>query len=337
VSNNTCQAADSVTITVFNPPNIFIVPGNPAICEGGSVVLTAGGAATYTWQPAAGLSSTTGASVMAFPASTTIYSITGTDLQGCSDTLSFTLTVHTLPVLEVTADASVICRGASASLEASGAATYAWSPSAGLSQVTGPNVIASPGQTTLYEVQGTSAQGCTSYTTFLLTVIPPPVVDLGPDRFFCTGDPLVLDAGWNPYVTGYEWQDGSNRQTYAVTDAGYYAVTVTNEACEVMDDVTLSACTELWIPNAFIPNNNGSNEYFEVKASTMLTSYQISIFNRWGQMVFESYDINDPWDGNTNGEPCPIGVYTYVIYYRGYGNLEYEKENRRTGIVTLLR
>src|SRR5258706_8468605 len=121
--------------TPFRPP--------PAICNGQSATLTAGGAQTYIWTPSTNLSASTGSPVTASSSSTTTYTVTGTDNNGCSATTQVTVMVNPLPVITVTPPPA-ICNGQSATLTASGAQSYSWTPSTNLSASTGSPVTASP-------------------------------------------------------------------------------------------------------------------------------------------------------------------------------------------------
>ena len=171
----TCPSSNSVTVNVNALPTISVTPASPAICSGNSTILTASGAVTYSWTPATGLSSTTGQTVTANPLTTTTYTVTGTDANGCSNTAVVEVAVNSLPTISLTPALATICRGSSTSLTASGAAIYTWAPSTGLSATTGAAVIASPVTTTTYTVTGTTAAGCTNTETVTVTVIPSPI------------------------------------------------------------------------------------------------------------------------------------------------------------------
>jgi len=98
-------------------PTVAVNPPAPTICTGGAgVALTASGALTYSWSPAAGLSATTGATVTANPASTTTYTVTGTNAAGCTSTANVTVTVNTAPVVTTSATPAAICAGANSQL-----------------------------------------------------------------------------------------------------------------------------------------------------------------------------------------------------------------------------
>jgi hypothetical protein len=108
-----------------------------------TVNLNASGASTYNWSPAAGLSASTGTSVIASPSVTTTYTIVGTTVAGCSGVEQLTLTVDSLPQVTVSQDTS-ICNGASATLASGGANSYQWSPAASLSSASDSIVSATP-------------------------------------------------------------------------------------------------------------------------------------------------------------------------------------------------
>jgi gliding motility-associated-like protein len=163
---NGCKNTATATVTVNPLPTIAVA--SATICEGSSTTLTASGADTYTWSPAAGLSSTTGTSVTASPAATVTYTVEGTDANGCKNTATATVTVNPLPTIAV-ANAT-ICEGSSTTLTASGANTYTWSPATGLSSTTGTSVTANPVATVTYTIEGTNANGCKNTTTATVAV-----------------------------------------------------------------------------------------------------------------------------------------------------------------------
>ena len=171
----TCSSSNSVTVNVNPLPTITVAPASPAICLGNSITLTASGAVSYSWSPATGLSATIGPTVTANPLTTTTYTVTGTDANGCTNTVVVEVAVISLPVISLTPASATICRGSSTSLTASGAVTFSWSPATGLSAITGAAVIASPVNTTTYTATGTNATGCTNTEIVTVTVIPSPV------------------------------------------------------------------------------------------------------------------------------------------------------------------
>jgi hypothetical protein len=194
-SNGTCTNRDTVVVTVTPLPVVTVTPSNPTICLGNSTTLTASGANTYLWSPATGLSSTTDASVTAIPSTTTTYTVTGTGAGGCQNIVTVTVTVNPLPTITVTPSSPSICNGGSTTLTASGASTYLWSPSTGLSATNTPTVTANPSTTTTYTVTGTDASGCQNSTSVTVTVNPLPTITVTPaSATVCRGTSTTLTA-----------------------------------------------------------------------------------------------------------------------------------------------
>ncbi len=172
---NGVSSSTTRTLTV-NPLPVVSAGSGVAICNGLSTLLTGTGAATYTWSPATNLSATTGATVTANPTSTITYTVAGTDVNGCVNTASKTVTVNALPTVSAGSDVA-ICDGSSTDLTGTGAVSYTWSPATNLSATTGATVTANPTSTITYTVTGTGVNGCTNTAPVTVTVNPLPVVD----------------------------------------------------------------------------------------------------------------------------------------------------------------
>ncbi len=199
-----CSNTAMVTVTVNPLPIVSAGPG-VSVCIGSFVALTATGAATYTWSPASGLSSTVGSTVTASPTVTVAYIVTGTDTNGCSSSASVIVTVNPSPTISAGPDV-VICSGSSATLTVSGASSYTWFPATGLSVTTGSTVIASPTVTTTYEITGTNSLGCTNITSVTVSVNPVPSLVAGPGSVVCAGSAAVLTVSG---ATTYTWSPGA--------------------------------------------------------------------------------------------------------------------------------
>jgi gliding motility-associated-like protein len=198
-----CTNTGTVTVNVNNNPTISLSPANPTICIGDNINLTASGATSYLWTPATGLSSTTGATVTANPTTTTAYTVTGTDANGCAASGNVTVIVNPLPVVTVTPNNPAICIGSSVSLTANGASSYSWSPATGLNQTSGATVTANPTSTTTYIVTGTDANGCSNTATAVVMVNPLPTITLGPvNPEICIGANITLTASG---ASTYNW------------------------------------------------------------------------------------------------------------------------------------
>jgi hypothetical protein len=218
----------TTTITV-NPLPIISAAAPTPVCVGDSAALTVIGASTYSWSPCINLSSCSGSSVMASPASTTPYTVTGTDVNGCSSMATVTVVVNPLPVL-VAPSSPVTCSGDAIVLSMSGAVSYHWSPSAGLSNPNGADstsVTATLNSSTTFTVTGYSANGCSATSTFTVIVNPNPTPVITPSgpTSFCTGGSVDLLA--SPVGT-YLWSNNETTSSIHVTQSGTFTITVTD-------------------------------------------------------------------------------------------------------------
>ena len=124
-----------------------------------------------------------------------MYSVTITDANSCYANGAQSITVNTTPTVVATASVSTICPGSSSPISGSGASTYTWAPSTGLSVTTGNYINASPTVTTIYTVTGTSS-GCTNTATVTVTVNPSPTITITPSSAaICKGNRRTFSNG----------------------------------------------------------------------------------------------------------------------------------------------
>jgi gliding motility-associated-like protein len=109
------------------------------------------------------------------------------------------------------------------------------------------------------------------------------------------------------------------------------------EKCTAADTVTILWGSELfYLPNAFSPDGDGLNDEFKpVEKYDFVETYQLSIYNRWGQLIFVTSDISQGWDGTFKGNPVPGGSYVYRIVFTAYP--DYSEKQTRTGSVVVVR
>ena len=197
----------------------------------------------------------------------------------------------------------------------------------------GSNIYTLEGQ---YSDALKTTYGCDSIVKTNLTIKPLPEISLGKDTFICPGNFILLDPG-KGFAT-YLWSDGSDSIKLKVTKPGIYSVVVFDGVCSASDTIIFDHCgPELWFPNVFTPNNDGTNDTFRPVAQGIISSYHIIIFNRWGQQLYESNDAITGWDGTYNGNLCPDGVYYYITDYSTGLNPSNITQKVRRGAVTILR
>ena len=157
--------------------------------------------------------------------------------------------------------------------------------------------------------------GCKMRDTINITTRPKPVINIGPDTSTCANKQVVLTANNIPGAS-YLWSTGETTPFIIINKTGTYYVTVTENSCIGSDTLTVfSGDCEVFIPNAFTPNNDGHNDYFGSATDFLAKSYRMEIFNRYGQTVFESNENTKKWDGTLKGKKMPNGAYLWIMNY----------------------
>jgi gliding motility-associated-like protein len=185
-----------------------------------------------------------------------------------------------------------------------------------------------------HTIDGGAANGCDSIVNLdlsIFNILEPDIEDLS---LLCN-EPVELVLTEN-YAT-YLWSDGSTTPSITVNSEGVYSVTVTDinnctgfDEANIIDDCPVS----IWIPNAFTPNSDANNQTFRPVISGEIRNYSLTIFNRWGQELFLSNNVEIGWDGKFKGEYVLNEVYTYRIFFNPKQGREVELH---IGSVTLLR
>ena len=303
--SNGCVNTDTVAVAV-NPLPIIDAGPDQDICPGFTAQLQAGGAQTYVWSPATNLSCTNCGNPVASPSANMTYIVTGTNTAtGCSDTSSVKVNMLPPPVMTTGPDKE-ICYGKTTTLSTSGAQTYSWSPSAGLSCTTCDTVTASPSTTTQYTIVGTAANGCKDTSKITVTVDPQPVIDAGSVQAVCEDESLQLHVTgadvytWSPtdYLSCVTCADPTvtpvNNITYTIVgidshgcmDTTTLNVTIIPRlvtSAGIGDSICKGASTHLtanggtsylWLPATGLDNNHSANP---VATPDTTTTYMVII------------------------------------------------------------
>jgi gliding motility-associated-like protein len=190
-----------------------------------------------------------------------------------------------------------------------------------------------PGQ---FQVEVTETYGGITYTySESLTVYSLPEVSFVSDTVYIfDGDNATLSVGdqWASYL----WSTGSTSSEINVTEPGEYWVEVENEYCCYNTDTVTVVLYNLYVPNAFRPSSAVNYEFKPVVPFNAVQDYYLRVFDRWGQMVFESQDIGTGWDGTVGGQLAPTGVYAWRIDYNTTDE-DGTKPVNAAGTVMLLR
>lgn len=293
---------------------------------------------TYLWEPSDGLSDSTSQSPV-FSGDETVPKIwvrVETPI-GCTGLDTMMIVVNPGDFLTVSTNDTGACPPVMIPLYADGASTYQWSPVWGLDDATSASPIAAPETTTDYRLIGISDKGCLDTQQVFVQVYPQAVVHL-PDSaqiwpgesYQISPDGNALYYSWFP-PSGLSATDIANPVAQPEVRTRYFVTALTEHGCEVVDSIDILVNTEsvLDAPNAFNPTTGE----FKVLKRGVADLEHFRIFNRWGNLVFETSDIDKGWDGTYNGKAQPMGVYIFNIEARTASG----KVFRKDGNVTLVR
>lgn len=317
-----CFASDTIGIKVYNSPLINL-GRDTSFCSGDSLILNAGtDFAAYSWN--------TGQSIQSITASKAgIYAVSGTTVNGCRsyDTLRV-VTLFSNPKVSLNQD-DKLCAGTSRVLEAGNFVSYLWNTGS-----TAKNITVNA--TGTYSVLVTDNNSCSGTDSVVIsTILPVPTGFLPVDTAICSYGDLLIRPLKN--FQSYLWSDNQFASSITVKKAGIYWLQVTDfNNCVGRDTINViqKDCLEgFFIPNAFTPNYDGINDFFKPMIFGRLRSYQFTIFNRFGQIVFQATDINKGWDGTISGNIQNMESYVWVCTYQ----FDEEKAVVKKGTVTLVR
>ena len=327
-------AANNLHQVCFNYTSFLDQIPDVVMCPGGQVQLRATGGRSYSWTPAEGLSNPNVANPVASPARTTTYTVEVRDVCGIPFYDDVTVEVAGDSVFFDLGPDTSLCEGQTLVLDASSSgSSYEWSTGQIAPQLT----VSQAGR---YAVTVTKTDTfCVAEDFIFVGSIPLPSAALGPDTTLCEGQSLLLRATFEEGEL--RWQDGSAADTFRVRNPGRYELTVSNECGTVSDavNVNIESCREVYIPNAFSPNDDGRNDRFYLYDGGDVREIKtFAIFDRWGNQVFlrtniQPNDYQNGWDGTFKGKPVNTGVYVYfaeIAFRDGYSEV-------RSGDVALLR
>jgi gliding motility-associated-like protein len=312
---------------------IVVNPAPPAnagpdvtICTGQSTTLTGSGGTLYNWQPG----NLSGSSVTVTPASTTTYTLTVVDANGCTatDFVTITVSVCTTPVAALSASDNTICESTCIDFTDMSTGTptgWQWNfpgavPSSSTQQNPTNICYNTPGNYSVTLI-ATNAFGSDTITmTNAISVGTTPAVNAGPFTTIAIGNSTQLHAtggagtySWSP-PTGLN-NPNSQNPVASPTVTTTYTVTYTDGfGCTASDTVTVEVIEaySLFVPGAFSPNNDGNNDVLYVRGAG-IKQLSFVVFDRFGEKVFESSSVNDGWDGTFRGKDMNTGIYVWYV------------------------
>lgn len=317
VSQQGCTNSDSIHISFFSL-GVFNIGNDTTLCPEDSYIIDLGSAHdTYLWQD--------GSTEQYFEVESP--GIIWAEVSNVCGSYSDTLTVDFYPESQYSIGPdTIICEGDSV-LYTPGIPSLdlSWSNGSSSSEIHAY-------ETGIYWLELTDLNGCKSYDTAFLTVTPLPDVYLGKDTTIFRGSPVELSTHSN--AVSFYWSTGETTPEIIVDTAGEYWVTAGRGGCYASDTIQIFEFPDciVELPTAFTPNNDGNNDILYIR-SNGLANVHLMIFNRFGEMVFETHDAGIGWDGTYKGVNQPVDVYNFYIT----ASCENGHAIKKKGNITLLR
>lgn len=331
VATNTYGCSDTAqhAVTVMPLPRLDAGP-DTILCLGQSLQMQPTGASTYLWSSSGALSCTACASPVVTPGVSTRYYIQGSSAFGCKARDSLFVEVKQ-PARLFTTSTDTLCAGESVQLRARGAEQYVWQPATGLSNPAIANPVATPKESTVYQLVGTDSKHCFADTArVMIKVYPIPVFHiLDSLRTLNVGSADTLHTSNSPGINRWQWTPltglscGNCAEPVAMprTTTTYMARAFNDGGCSSTDKVTIQVLcngVNVFMPNTFSPNHDGMNDRFYPRGKGLFIVKALHIFNRWGQEVFARLNFTpnaaaDGWDGTFQGQDAPAGIYVYMM------------------------
>ncbi len=346
VDNFLCTHTENLTITVAPLPVMTLAANQTTLCAYDTLQLSATGASSLSWSGPLPISNGNASQTLTLPLSGT-YQVIGTSPEGCQDSTALSITVNPAPQLQITPDQG-ICPGFAAQFTVSGALNYVWNDP----QLTASTNTVTPASTTTYMVVGANQYNCLDSAQTTVTVYPQPSADFTASPTILTSDDPTVNFtsnAQNAAVSTWDFGDGTTAEngqnefdyTYPFVEDQNYTVTlnvVSAEGCTAESQVQIQIKGGIiyYVPNTFTPDGDALNNLFTPVFTSGFDpqSFHMTIFNRWGEPVFESYDAKAGWDGKIDIYAAPEGTYTYVIDFK---TLNTDQIMRVSGHVLLMR
>ena len=236
---------------------------------------------------------------------------------GCDSVIITNLTVQEKPKPVLGADRN-ICEGQSIILDPGKFETYLWQDLS----TTRQHTVTKPGT---YLVTVTNTFNCkASARVIIRNIAKQPANFLPYDQDLCSGNVLKINV---PGYKTYSWNTGASARNIDIRTAGNYYLTVTSfDNCVGTDTITVREinCIPIGIPNSFTPNNDGRNDHFNPTINTEIQDYQLRIYNRVGQLIFQTRDHTTGWDGRFKGQQQSSDNYIYQVSFRNMEGKRFE-------------
>ncbi len=346
-----CKAADTFQVYVEEHPQLFLNPDTITVCRGTSFQLNAGNADKINWTPASFLSNTNVLYPTCTPDTSITYWVTAESNHGCRNNTK--LAIKVLDKLLVSASPDLtICPDDTFQLTAnvltipdSVIIHYSWSPAnlLNVSDISNP-IGYNLNTTTTFQVIAGAGTCAADTARVTITNHGYPEMNVGENVTTTPNTEINLTA-FSASNLAYHWsaEDSTSCADCKTTiifpshSQTIYITGINADGCVVKDSllITVLNCDPelLFLANTFTPNGDGQNEKFFVRSQNITDLSYFRVFDEWGNMVYESTDMKEGWDGYSQGTPAASAVYTYLVSAKCSNGYEVLK----SGNVALMR
>jgi gliding motility-associated-like protein len=337
-ANGCYDTSATIQVDVFQAPIPIISPGSTIICTNEIAILETNSFISYQWNlNNTPIANENNANFITNQAGN--YTVTVVDTNGCSGvSIAAIISIDSVNV-SINANTQSYCAGDTALLIASGSNynSLLWSTNFNGNSLQ-TNI---PGN---YTVVASNALGCTATASYNLIYSNQISIKAGAsDTTLICDETIQLNVSgadayiWEP-ATGLNDATVENPTVSGLTDFIIYTVTGKKGNCIAVDSIKIGyeACSSIFIPNAFSPNNDGANDVFRVLGNNIF-DFNLKIYNRWGAIIFETNQVETGWDGKYNGKEVSSGVYVWVLNAKDANGRLINYNNKFSGNLTLFR
>jgi hypothetical protein len=363
-----CTNTDTITVVV-HPKPAFSLGSDKTICYNSSTTIAptiSQGTPpySYTWSSVPAGTSSTASSITVTPSAATTYNLQMTDANNCgASTVSVNVAINPEVHASLISNDTSICKlpAGTAQLAGNGSGgtgifTYSWSPVASLSNPSSATTDASPGSTTEYTFTVRDSENCSASKKVTVTVYRPPLAVLPQQRPVVINETsdIDLEVAGNGSLT-YSWYEESDPANilsttpklpiqYIEPDTMRYVIMIEEapSGCLNYDTIEVHAISNnisFYVPNAFSPNAiDSENQKIKIYGNNILPDgFKFLIFNKWGNVVYETTDLSAIIQDGWNGEGAVAGVYTYILIGKFKNGRDLNENPQYKGTINLIR
>jgi gliding motility-associated-like protein len=332
-SNEGCIGdAKTFTITVYPEIQIHAIANDTLFCEGANIVFEVTNHRELNniqWIGADGFSASISNPDIqnASLNNAGIYTVTAITLDNCV-AVPDSLFIAILPDIQLDMEDTIfICNsGAVIYSNAINATQYLWNTGERTESIETSSVGG-------YWVKANNQRCWASDTTYVVE-IEIPDFEIDSIGELCRDGSMELYVDIEIENLSYRWSTGDSSNRITILRNGVYGISVSYKGCTVLQNIHVECPCDFWVPNTFTPNGDGINDVFLPVPLSELNSFLMSIFDRWGNLIFQTNTLT-PWDGTNKGNYAMTEVYTYIIHYSCV--ISPDKQQEKQGRITLMR